>query len=204
MTYPDPASEGGKADWVAILRDTLPYVDVFLPSFEELLFMLRREQNDAPQKASPDGNVLNGLTPELLSSLGGQLIDMGVKMAVIKLGSRGLYLRTASEEKIAAMGRCAPADLRAWANANCGRPASRWRWLAPPVRATPPSRAFLSGLLRRDGPGPGVDGPWRWAPATWKPRTPCRAGCAPGKTPCARIAAGLGASASGLAQTGLA
>ena len=40
---PDPNSPAGRADWPVILRRTLPFVDVFLPSFEELLFMLRRE-----------------------------------------------------------------------------------------------------------------------------------------------------------------
>ncbi len=109
MTYPDPASESGRLDWVPILHDTLPHVDVFLPSFEELTFFLRR---------SPDGKPmeLEAATPELLYDLGSQLLEMGVKIAVIKLGNRGLYVRTASEAKLASMGRGAPADPAAWAD----------------------------------------------------------------------------------------
>jgi sugar/nucleoside kinase (ribokinase family) len=42
MSFPDPASPAGKADWERILRDVLPYVDVYLPSVEETLLMLRR------------------------------------------------------------------------------------------------------------------------------------------------------------------
>ena len=38
----DPQSEAAKADWEEILRKTLPYVDFFVPSFEELCFMLDR------------------------------------------------------------------------------------------------------------------------------------------------------------------
>ena len=39
----DPDSEEGHADWEAILGYTLPYVDFFVPSFEELCFMLDRK-----------------------------------------------------------------------------------------------------------------------------------------------------------------
>jgi len=109
MTYPDPASESGQLDWVSILRDTLPFVDVFLPSFEELTFFLRRGPEGKPLE-------LDAATPELLSDLGSQLLEMGVKIAVIKLGNRGLYVRTASESILADMGRGAPADPAAWAN----------------------------------------------------------------------------------------
>ena len=41
MAVPDPATDAGRADWVAILEGVLPFVDVFLPSVEEILFMLR-------------------------------------------------------------------------------------------------------------------------------------------------------------------
>src|SRR5262249_44697698 len=40
MAWPDPLSEAGQIDWQVILRRTLPFVDAFLPSIEELLFML--------------------------------------------------------------------------------------------------------------------------------------------------------------------
>ena len=36
MALPDPASDAGHADWPAILRNVLPFVDVFLPSIEEI------------------------------------------------------------------------------------------------------------------------------------------------------------------------
>lgn len=116
MTFPDPTSDGGKADWVTILAKTLPYVDVFLPSFEELVFMLRRDLYDDLTRSNPGNELLDAATPELVSSLGSQLMDMGVKVAVIKLGSRGLYLRTSHEKTIRKMGRAAPPDATAWAD----------------------------------------------------------------------------------------
>src|SRR5229473_571389 len=42
LSMPDPNSAAGRADWHAILGATLPYVDIFLPSAEEILLMLRR------------------------------------------------------------------------------------------------------------------------------------------------------------------
>jgi sugar/nucleoside kinase (ribokinase family) len=45
MAYPDPESPAGKTDWTAILRNVLPYVDVFVPSLEEIMYMLWREND---------------------------------------------------------------------------------------------------------------------------------------------------------------
>jgi sugar/nucleoside kinase (ribokinase family) len=42
-TLPDPSSPAGRVDWPAILDNTLPLVDLFVPSIEELLFLLNRE-----------------------------------------------------------------------------------------------------------------------------------------------------------------
>jgi len=74
MCYPDPAGEGGKADWATILKATLPWVDIFLPSIEELLLMLH--SGDFEQ-LSTHGSVLDQVTPALLHSLSDELLDMG-------------------------------------------------------------------------------------------------------------------------------
>ena len=108
MAYPDPASEAGQADWRRILARALPWVDIFLPSLEELLYMLRRETYFQLR----EGGILAQATPELLSSLSDELLALGAKIAAIKLGERGLYLRTA--RSLADMGRAAPADLTLW------------------------------------------------------------------------------------------
>lgn len=46
MAMPDPRSEAGRANWQAILQSTLPNVDIFLPSIEEILYMIRRDMFD--------------------------------------------------------------------------------------------------------------------------------------------------------------
>jgi sugar/nucleoside kinase (ribokinase family) len=115
MSHIDPNAEAGKADWRGILAGALPLVDLFLPSIEELLAALHPETYASFVQKTHRGSILPLVTTSLLTSLGQELLDMGVKVAVIKLGDRGLYLRTAGREAISQMGRAAPGDPSAWA-----------------------------------------------------------------------------------------
>jgi sugar/nucleoside kinase (ribokinase family) len=110
MALPDSASPAGKADWHAIFRAVLPFVDIFLPSIEELLFCLDRPQFD--RLTGGHGNLLNHVTPEMLRAVSAELLEMGVKIVVLKLGGRGLYMRTAATEALRALGHGMDAD--AW------------------------------------------------------------------------------------------
>lgn len=116
MSLPDHASESGKVDWLAILSQVLPHVDVFVPSFEELLFCLRRKVYEDLRQEAGGADILGLATPDLISGLARQVIEMGVKMALIKLGDGGVYLRTAGVNSIGGMGRAAPADPAVWSN----------------------------------------------------------------------------------------
>ncbi|MDY0175308.1 MAG: carbohydrate kinase family protein [Lentisphaeria bacterium] len=102
---PDPGGEAGKVPWKKVLQKLLPYVDVFLPSADELLFMLDRDNFGK-------GDNLSVAELEALSS---QLLDMGVALAGIKLGAKGLYIRSSDEERIAEMGRGKPENPKLWA-----------------------------------------------------------------------------------------
>ena len=91
LALPDPNSEAGKVDWHTILARVLPYADLFLPSLDEVLYMLEREKFVA---------VKNGglpITTALLDCLSGTLLDFGATAIVLKLGDHGLYLRTGSD-----------------------------------------------------------------------------------------------------------
>jgi sugar/nucleoside kinase (ribokinase family) len=152
MTFPDPSSSGGRADWPAILAKTLPYVDIFLPSFEELLFCLRRKVYDELERSSPNGHILAGATPELISGLGRQLLEMGVKIAVIKLGDQGLYVRTAGVNGLRDMGRAAPANPAGWANLQLRASCFQVDVVGTTGSGDATIAGFLSGLLRGLGP----------------------------------------------------
>jgi len=114
MARPDPASEAGRADWRGILARALPHVDVFLPSFDEILFMLDRPRFDAMMAKSEDLNAQ--ADAGLLHELATELIRMGVAIVGLKLGTQGLYLLTTSDSaRIAAAGGCAPTQPAMWA-----------------------------------------------------------------------------------------
>jgi sugar/nucleoside kinase (ribokinase family) len=86
MAYPDPSTSAGKADWPRILARVLPETDLFVPSLDELSVML----GSANRSASLDD----------LPRLGEDLIRMGAAVVGIKCGPRGLYLRTADEDRL--------------------------------------------------------------------------------------------------------
>ncbi|MEW5868404.1 MAG: carbohydrate kinase family protein [Chloroflexota bacterium] len=149
MCYPDPASEGGRADWRAILQACLPYVDVFLPSFEELLFMLRRSTYEA---FALQGGVLERATPALLHDLSDELLGLGVRLVVIKLGERGLYLRCAGGPALSGMGRACPQDLSAWVERELWAPCFQVQVVGTTGAGDATIAGFLAALLRGLGP----------------------------------------------------
>ncbi|UCC65576.1 MAG: carbohydrate kinase family protein, partial [Anaerolineae bacterium] len=88
MAMPDPAGPSGQVNWQAILRATLPYVDLFMPSAEEWLFMAdRRRFEELTASAGPAG-MLAALRVDEIRALGSQALDMGAKFVVLKLGVR--------------------------------------------------------------------------------------------------------------------
>lgn len=91
----DAAGEPGRVDWPELLRRTLEHVDVFLPSIEELLFMLDRSRYE--QLAAAGGgsiDIARQIDGGLLEDLADRLIAMGTAIVLIKLGDQGLFVRT--------------------------------------------------------------------------------------------------------------
>ncbi len=110
MSYPDPLSEAGRIDWLPVLRNALPFADLFSPSIDEIVYMLDRPRSNALRagEAPVDG--------VLLSATAQRLLDFGAAIVLLKLGDQGLYLRTRNDvARIAAAGRAHPADAAAWA-----------------------------------------------------------------------------------------
>ena len=60
----DPDSEAGKADWMEILKGVLPFVDFFMPSFEELCFMLDRPKYEKLANKAGSGDMTGLLSTE--------------------------------------------------------------------------------------------------------------------------------------------
>jgi sugar/nucleoside kinase (ribokinase family) len=142
MSLPDPASDGGRQDWTAFLRRVLRHVDVFLPSWEEVLFMLDRERFFAG--AEPIPAVLQGLS--------GFLLRLGSSVVGIKLGSRGMYLRTAGEGRLRALGRAAPSDPASWADRELWAPVFSVEVAGTTGSGDATVAGYLAALLRDVAP----------------------------------------------------
>ncbi|MCK4600910.1 MAG: carbohydrate kinase family protein, partial [Phycisphaerae bacterium] len=153
MSKPDPASDAGRADWPALLERVLPCVDVFLPSLDEILFMLdrRRFEDLASQASGADITAL--VTGELLSEISQRLIDLGVAIVVLKLGAGGLYLRTTTDRaRLEAVGPAAPDDLDTWAGRELVAPCFKVKVAGTTGSGDCTIAGFLAGLLHGQEP----------------------------------------------------
>lgn len=139
VSFPDLDSAAGHADWYTILKNTLPYVDIFMPSLDEILFMLRRDLDVS-------------LTMQLLADVSDELLAMGAKMVALKLGDRGLYLRVAPAGVLQKLGRACPTDLTKWANYENWLPCFQVEVVGTTGSGDATIAGFLAALLRDMSP----------------------------------------------------
>jgi len=116
MAMPDSDSKSGQVDWKIILRHTLPYVDIFLPSIEEILMMLRPAKYKEFQSKAGSDDILSYINGDLLTSLADDLLQKGAKTIVFKLGEHGLYLRTTTEAEMVWTNIFPPVIRKKWIN----------------------------------------------------------------------------------------
>ena len=114
MALPDPSSESGKADWGSILSATLPQTDIFMPSIEEIIYMADRSKYD--ELKAKDSDILKNLDIDYISDLGGRILSMGCGIVVLKCGTLGYYVKTASADRLSKMGRAAPKNIQDWSD----------------------------------------------------------------------------------------
>ena len=137
VALPDESLGSSSLDWRTILRNCLPYVDIFAPSLAELVFMLDRPTFerlcvetgdgpaaleallDAPRDPGSDGPVA-GRQETLADWVQGamnEVLEMGCAVVLLKLGERGAQIRTTSDQfrlSAAIFGHAAPSCTGAW------------------------------------------------------------------------------------------
>ena len=129
MSMPDPQGPSGRVNWRKVLARTLPYVDVFLPSLDELLVLLGRAASPSPADA-------------IVSQVAEEMLALGAGIVMLKLGQRGLYLR---------IGERGVTDLPdpAWHNRELWAPCFQPEPLVGTTGAGDATIAgFLAGMLR--------------------------------------------------------
>ena len=123
MTLPDPSSASGKASWRKILKNILPYVDIYVPSIEETFYMLYPEEFLDMKKRYNNADLVDYITAEQYSDIADEILSMGAKMTTLKSGHRGFYIKTASKDRFTGLGAAKPADADNWANRELWSPA---------------------------------------------------------------------------------
>ena len=152
MAAVDPASEAGKADWSKILKNVLPYTDFFLPSFEELCFMLDREKYDRLSAAGEDMTRLLDMDRDV-KPLAGICLHLGCKAVLIKCGTRGMYYRTAEESALQMVGHRLKLDTAQWADREGIQPCFRADMVLSGTGAGDTSiAAYLAAVLQGKSP----------------------------------------------------
>ena len=97
MAAIDPDSEAGRCDWAGIIKKVLPYVDFFVPSIEELGYMIDRDRYQDWLRRADGADITSILSIEHdIKPLADLLLSWGAKAVFIKCGAPGLYFRTNS------------------------------------------------------------------------------------------------------------
>lgn len=113
----DPDSEAGSADWGCILSKVIPYVDILVPSVEELCFMLDRERFFQWQERAAGRDITEILDIEKdVKPLANRCMELGAKILLIKCGAPGIYYQTASRQILEHVGEKLAFDVSKWAD----------------------------------------------------------------------------------------
>jgi sugar/nucleoside kinase (ribokinase family) len=146
FTLPDPATPSGRVRWPEFLRHVLPETDVFVPSLEELVYLLRRDWYE--QWA---GHVVEMITRAQIDSLAAEVLRMGPAIAGVKLGADGILLYGGSAARLRLLDSRL-AGISSWADRIIGHAA-----FAVEVQGTTGAgdvayAALIAALLRGQSP----------------------------------------------------
>lgn len=117
FTSIDEGAEVGKVDWYILLKEVIPYVDFFVPSVEELCYMLDKERFYRWQERAAGKDITEVLNIEQdVKPLADICMKLGAKVLLIKCGAKGMYYRTADSETLKQIGAKAELDIAKWAD----------------------------------------------------------------------------------------
>lgn len=113
----DPESEAGAVDWRSILKKVIPYVDFFVPSLDELGYMMNKELRDEWIRRADGRSIDEVITVENdVKPLADELLSWGAKAILIKCGAPGMYYRCASAEVMQEICEKLSLDIQQWSD----------------------------------------------------------------------------------------
>ena len=151
FSLPDPHSLAGKVDWPLLLANCLPYVDLFLPSVEELTYLLKPEDFNR-MSADSQPPFMAAVSLELLDELSQMVLKFGVKAVMIKIGHRGIYLRTGPAKTWEKGGRALQNMGEAWFERELWAPAFKVDVRGSTGAGDAAVAGFLASLMRGTDP----------------------------------------------------
>lgn len=117
MAAVDPNSEAAEQDWRKILEKVLPYVDFFVPSIEEICFMIDRERYDSWMQRAAGKEIPSILDVEKdIQPVAEELLRLGAKNLLMKCGAPGLYYHMSGLEEMMALGSKLDRPMTDWAD----------------------------------------------------------------------------------------
>ncbi len=117
MAAIDADTEAGKLDWNEILKKVLPHVDFFVPSVEELCFMLDKERFAEWQRRAGGNDITEILDIEKdVKPLADICMAYGARVLLIKCGAPGMFYKTADRNALAQISGRIGLDVDAWAD----------------------------------------------------------------------------------------
>ncbi len=155
MSLPDPDSFFGRVDWKKVLSRVLPYVDIFLPSFEEAFFMLDKKRYLELKKKVGAGDMAFASDPEDISKIADEALSLGVAVSCLKIGTRGWILKTDGIEKKSPLSDIFGNNVLAWCRRSIWCPAYKTNNFAGSTGSGDSSiagflRALLAGMNPED------------------------------------------------------
>mgnify|MGYP004695607737 CR=1 FL=1 len=76
------------------LTSFLRHTDIFLPSYEEMLRLLRPDEYERVNRIAAGNNLIEYIDERTIAEIAEWALGMGVHIILLKLGKKGLYLRT--------------------------------------------------------------------------------------------------------------
>lgn len=115
MADVDEKSQAAGENWRNILKKVIPYIDIFMPSVEELCFMLDPMRLTEWKSRAGGRDITEILDVHKdVCPLAEICMEMGAKILVIKCGVKGMYYRTADAEKLAPISKVIELNVHAW------------------------------------------------------------------------------------------